>query len=119
MSRTRSHVEGNQLIALEEIIELSMKDPRIRAILADCDLNRLITHYDEPDLLISTVKALGSVEYSSVHRVWAPILSLCIANLCTDHRRLLECSKEDIFKSLRYSYAHCFLVKSPITILYL
>ncbi|KLO10300.1 hypothetical protein SCHPADRAFT_525922 [Schizopora paradoxa] len=71
----RSRVVGNQLIALEEVIELSMKDPRIRAIFARSDLDHLITHYNEPDILMATQRALGAIEFSSVHRVWAPILS--------------------------------------------
>ena len=60
---------NNQLIALDEIISLAIEDPLIRAALANCNLNRLATHFAEPDILSATAKALGAVEFSNVHRV--------------------------------------------------
>ncbi|KLO10307.1 hypothetical protein SCHPADRAFT_942964 [Schizopora paradoxa] len=76
IAHARSHVESNQLIALKEIIELSINDPRIRAIFARFDLEQLITHYNEPDLLLMTQRALGAIEFSNIHCIWAPLLSL-------------------------------------------
>ncbi|KLO05264.1 hypothetical protein SCHPADRAFT_947058 [Schizopora paradoxa] len=99
----RSHVKSIQLIALGEIIELSIKDPRIRTILAECNPSHFITRYYEPDLLSATVKALGSIEFSDVHRVWVPVLTLFI----TPWRKfsgvydLPKGSEEAILESLR------------------
>ncbi|KLO04903.1 hypothetical protein SCHPADRAFT_989216 [Schizopora paradoxa] len=103
IGHARSLVKGTQLIALEELDDLAMKDPRIRLILTNCDLNRIITHYEEPDLLSSTVKALGVVEFSNVHRIWAPILSLQITKTGKDFKTydLSESLKEEAFKALR------------------
>ncbi|KLO07309.1 hypothetical protein SCHPADRAFT_655443 [Schizopora paradoxa] len=101
----RSHVKSNQFIALEEIVQLAMKDPRIRVILAHCNLNRLITHYNEPNLLSATVKALGAVEFSDVHRIWTPIFLLCSekpeAHSVVAHSRLVFVSMLDAIETIR------------------
>ncbi|KLO04403.1 hypothetical protein SCHPADRAFT_989699 [Schizopora paradoxa] len=103
IEHTRSHIIGNQLIALEEIINLSMKDPRIRAILVYCDLNRVLPCYDEPELLGSTAKALGAVEFSNVHRVWAPVITLFTTPWREFHGEydLPEGLEEAIFETIR------------------
>ncbi|KLO04596.1 hypothetical protein SCHPADRAFT_947589 [Schizopora paradoxa] len=77
---TRSRVIDTQFVALEEIINLALEDPLVRAVLANSDHNRLITHYVESDLLVATTKALGAIEFNNVHRVWAPVLSICVAH---------------------------------------
>lgn len=102
MYQYRSHVKSNQLIALEEIINLTMKDPRIREILAHFPLNRFITYYREPDLLCSTVKALGAVEFSNVHCLWARVISVRSSSSAKDYLGLPEHFKRDIFETLRY-----------------
>ncbi len=70
-----SQVFSTQLVALDEILELSVTDPVIRFILKEFDIYRLSTEYSEPDLIISTSKALGSLENAYVHDIWSSIIS--------------------------------------------
>ncbi|KLO04426.1 hypothetical protein SCHPADRAFT_947702 [Schizopora paradoxa] len=110
IEHARSHIKSNQLIALGEIVELAIEDPQIRIILASCDLDRLATHYEEPDVLIATTRALGAVEFSIVHHVWAPILSLqsfepSYPNKDNDAiKELVKVSKGEILKTLSNEY---------------
>ncbi|KLO10297.1 hypothetical protein SCHPADRAFT_525752 [Schizopora paradoxa] len=99
----RSRVIDTQLIALEEITKLAIEDPEIRAVLASCNLNRLITHYAEPDLLTATTKALGAIEFSNVHRVWAPVASMSntLWRDSSDIHVLLEGLKEAVYETIR------------------
>lgn len=66
----------NQLLALDEMVELAIEDPIVRATLAGCNLERLMPKYKEPDLIMSTSKAFGSIEFSNVHRVWSEVITL-------------------------------------------
>ncbi len=59
---------STQLVALE--------DPVIRMTLKEFDLNLLSPKYSEPDLIISTSKALGSLENARVHDLWSSVTSL-------------------------------------------
>ncbi|KLO04074.1 hypothetical protein SCHPADRAFT_897309 [Schizopora paradoxa] len=94
----RSRVISTQLDALDEIVNLAIEDPLICAILASCDLNRLVTHYSEPDLLLSTERALGAVEFTHVHRVWE---ALFISLSSRRSRDVPPRLKEDVFETLR------------------
>jgi len=68
-------VLSTQLVALNEILELSITDPVIRFILKEFDIYRLSPEYSEPDLIISTSKALGSLENAYVHDIWSSVIS--------------------------------------------
>ncbi len=66
---------STQLVALNEILELSVTDPVIRFILKVFDIYRLSPEYSEPDLIISTSKALGSLENAYIHDIWSSVIS--------------------------------------------
>ncbi len=65
---------------MEEIINLTVEDPLVRAVLAGCDLRCLIPKYKEPDLIISTSKVFGSIENAGVHRLWSDAITSFQAN---------------------------------------
>lgn len=66
---------STQLKALDEITNLAIEDPFIRTALVGCNLRRRLTpKFKEPDLLISTSKALGSVENTRIHSLWSDLI---------------------------------------------
>ncbi len=66
---------STQLKALEEITSLSVEDPFIRSVLVGCNLRALVPKYKEPDLIVSTIKAFGSMEHAHVHELWSGVIS--------------------------------------------
>lgn len=70
-----AQVLSTQLVALDEIVALTIEDPVIRMTLKEFDLNLLSPKYSEPDLIISTSKALGSLENARVHDLWSSVVS--------------------------------------------
>lgn len=100
---------NNQLVALDEIVDLAFEDPLIRAILASCNLNRLITNYDEPDHIMSAVKALGAIEFSDVHRIWSETLSCRYVGRFRTRRvspkfskERLKALEEEVYETITY-----------------
>ncbi|KLO19911.1 hypothetical protein SCHPADRAFT_46400 [Schizopora paradoxa] len=70
----RSHVHSTQIKALAEITDLAMEDPLIRATLCACNLGQLVPSYKEPDLIMATMRAVGSIENAEVHELWTGAL---------------------------------------------
>ncbi|KLO05751.1 hypothetical protein SCHPADRAFT_946646 [Schizopora paradoxa] len=70
-----AHVLSTQLLALNEIVQLSTEDPIIRIMLKRCNLTKLVPRFTEPDLITSTSKALGSLEDTKIHGIWSLVLS--------------------------------------------
>ncbi len=65
----------NSIDALEEIIRLTIEDPHARVVLAGQNLDRyLVPKFKEPDLILSTSRALGSIENAKVHDLWSGVL---------------------------------------------
>ncbi len=71
----RARVLSTQLVALDEIVELTIEDPVIRVTLKECDLSRLSLKYTEPDLILSTSKVLGSLDNGRIHHLWSSLIS--------------------------------------------
>ncbi len=108
-----AHVLETQLVALDEIIALSVEDPVIRNSLTECDLRRLSPTYGEADLIISMSKALGSLDNAREHNLWSLFISsrgryflddipkfkknlkLCLATLRCVHSFGCECNSYD------------------------
>ncbi|KLO10032.1 hypothetical protein SCHPADRAFT_943191 [Schizopora paradoxa] len=74
LKHANAEVLDTQLVALNEIISLSIEDPHVRALLQSCDHDRLLAKYSEPDLIMTTSKALGSIKNVQVHSLWSRIL---------------------------------------------
>lgn len=74
MYRLRSNVLSTQLIALEEVTALAIEDPVVRAILASSRLEYLAPKYLEPDLLLASAKAFGSIKDAITHGLWTSII---------------------------------------------
>ncbi len=66
---------STQLVALDEIVVLTIEDPVIRTTLKEFDLNLLSPKYSEPDLIISTPQALGSFVNARDHDLWSSVVS--------------------------------------------
>ena len=63
-----------QLKALAEIVNLTIEDPIIRQALGELRLSTLAPKYKEPNLLISTSRALYSVTDTKTHSLWSPLV---------------------------------------------
>lgn len=71
----RHRIRTNQFEALEEIINLAIEDPHARIVLAHHDIGHYLTPmFDEPDLVLSTSRALGSIENADIHSLWSGVL---------------------------------------------
>ncbi|KLO15819.1 hypothetical protein SCHPADRAFT_244812 [Schizopora paradoxa] len=74
MKYASSPVLSTQIKAAEEIFELTVDDPIVRRLLAESRVDRLVPNYREPDLLVVTSKALGSVMDAHTHRLWSILI---------------------------------------------
>lgn len=70
----RSEVRATQLVALEEMTTLSIDDPIVRTMLTSIPLASFVPNYQDPDLLLATAKAFGSINNSETHAQWSPIV---------------------------------------------
>ncbi|KLO07246.1 hypothetical protein SCHPADRAFT_656886 [Schizopora paradoxa] len=70
----RSEVLSTQISALEEVTALAMDDLVIRAVFAECRLEYFEPKYTEPNLLLSTTKALCSIKDTATHELWSTII---------------------------------------------
>ncbi len=71
----RHRIRTNQFQAMEEIINLAIEDPHARVVLAGHNIDHYLTpKFKEPDLILSTSRALGSIENSKVHGLWTGVL---------------------------------------------
>ncbi|KLO05754.1 hypothetical protein SCHPADRAFT_713710 [Schizopora paradoxa] len=89
-----ARVLSTQLVALDEIITLTIEDPIIRMMLKECDLSCLTPSYGEPDLIVSTSKALGSIENTKIHDDWLSTFS--------SHGKFLKPTREPITEAHGY-----------------
>lgn len=62
---------STQRKALEEIIDLTIEDPVIHRQLAQSRLSHLVPQYEEPDLILSASRALGSIRNAHTHNIWS------------------------------------------------
>ncbi|KLO18486.1 hypothetical protein SCHPADRAFT_936160 [Schizopora paradoxa] len=98
----RSKVSSTQLAALDEMIDLTIEDPLIRTTLAECDLSGLLPKYKEPDLIISTIKALGSIQYARIHGIWSDVIQVSCNKTDEELYPTLKSIRESLFTSLRH-----------------
>ena len=63
-----------QLVALEELTAFPFEDPLLGAILRGCRIDVLEPKYREPDLLVATAKAFGSITNARTHALWSSLL---------------------------------------------
>ncbi|KLO08855.1 hypothetical protein SCHPADRAFT_981278 [Schizopora paradoxa] len=67
-----SRILSTQLDALEQVMALSMEDSLLRAIFAECRLDYLEPLYNEPNLLLTSMRALASIQETATHELWSP-----------------------------------------------
>ncbi len=56
---------------MEELQDLAIEDPTVRRVLAESRLCRLKPEYGEPDLIISSTRALNSITDDRTHHLWS------------------------------------------------
>ncbi|KLO05070.1 hypothetical protein SCHPADRAFT_738248 [Schizopora paradoxa] len=73
---TRSHILDVEMQAFEEIISLSVEEPLVREVLAGSNVYyRLEPKFKEPNLILSSSKALGCLRRSEIHHLWSDLIA--------------------------------------------
>ncbi|KLO08844.1 hypothetical protein SCHPADRAFT_931543 [Schizopora paradoxa] len=90
---TESKLLSTQLAAFNEVTELAIDDSLIRAIFADYyRLECLEPKFFEPDLLLTSAKALASIEEAETHKLWSTIILRSQSSYGSDFEDLAEVS---------------------------
>ncbi len=99
---------------MEGIISLTVEDLRVREMLGTCDLGRLSPKYKEPDLILSTSRALGSIEFVNVHCAWSAFL----ADASEGPLSVLPVYSAAIRLSLRYDHFNSRAARTDLSDVY-
>ncbi|KLO08845.1 hypothetical protein SCHPADRAFT_944117 [Schizopora paradoxa] len=69
-----SKLVSTQLVALDEVTGLAIEDSLIREIFSECRLEYLQPKYLEPNLFLTSAKALASIEEAATHELWSSVI---------------------------------------------